>query len=346
MPNRYLASTAGGLRTLLLGLASTFVLAGGYLASACFLIAALHKPFAPARVGLWHFNDEFSLHLGFGASPIALPGTELLGWWLVPAGVLLGSAGVLTMNKLATAVLHWEGRVWSAYVTETGFIERVRGWIRLHWTACIEIGLVVGLLVADHVHLVPFSNTPFLLVLAWVSLRLRHLRWRDVGLVRPDSWVQTIAIGVLAGLALECFSLLVTEPLIARATGVLPDLSDMRPVVGSPVMLGIAMALNWTLAAFGEEMAWRGYLLNRFMDLGIRRNLGPFLALILTSGLFGIAHSESQGLGGMLQEGFAGFVLGLLYLASGRRLAIPVIAHGTSNSLALVMIFFNRYPGL
>jgi membrane protease YdiL (CAAX protease family) len=66
----------------------------------------------------------------------------------------------------------------------------------------------------------------------------------------------------------------------------------------------------------------------------------------LTSALFGIAHGESQGLAGMLQEGFAGFVLGSLYLACGRRLAIPVIAHGASNSLALVMIFFNRYPGL
>jgi membrane protease YdiL (CAAX protease family) len=158
--------------------------------------------------------------------------------------------------------------------------------------------------------------------------------------------MRTIMLGIVSGLALECFSLLATEPLIEWVTGVSPDRSDLRPVVGSPLLLGVAMALNWTLAAFGEEMAWRGYILNRLMDFGSRGLLGPSLCLLSTSVLFGFAHGESQGLAGILQEGFAGFVLGLLYLAAGRRLALPIIAHGVSNSLALVMIFFNRYPGL
>jgi membrane protease YdiL (CAAX protease family) len=346
MPNQYVHVSVDWLKAGMLALASPFILAGGYFLSACFLLAALHKPFAPARVGLWQLGDEFSLHLGFGTGPLPTTGIELLGWWLVPAGILLGSAGVLTMNKLATAVLYWERRFWSTHFKATGLIEPVSAWIRLNWTACIEIGLVGGVLVADRMHLVPVSNTPFLLALAWISLRMRHLTWRDVGLVRPDSWTQAIAVGIVAGLALECFSLLATEPLIGWVTGVSPDRSDMRPVVGSPVMLGVALALNWTLAAFGEEMVWRGYLLNRIMGLGFRGTLGPLLCLFLTSALFGIAHGESQGLAGMLQESFAGLALGSLYFAFGRRLAIPVIAHGASNSLALIMIFFNRYPGL
>lgn len=330
----------------MLALASPFILVCGYFLSACFLLAALHKPLAPAKVGLWHFDDEFSLHLGFGTSSIPQTGTELLGWWLVPAGILLGSAGVLSMNKLARTVLCRERRFWPAHIKETGLIKRVSAWIRLHWTGCIEIGLAGGLLVADRMHLVPVSNTPFLLVLAWISLRMRHRTWRSIGLIRPNSWIQAIAVGIVAGFALECFSLLATEPLIAWTTGISPDRSDLRPVVGSPLMLSVAMALNWTLAAFGEEMAWRGYLLNRIMDLGIPGAWGSFLCLLLTSALFGIAHGESQGIAGMLQEGFAGFALGSLYLASGRKLALPIIAHGASNSLALILIFFNRYPGL
>jgi hypothetical protein len=330
----------------MLALASPFILAGGYFFSACILIAALHKPFAPLKVGFWHFDDEFSLHLGFGTGPVPTTGTELLGWWLVPAGILLGSAGVLSMNRLAAAVLYWERRFWSAHIRQPVPFERLSAWIRLNWPVCFELGLVAGLLGADRMHLIPVSNTPFLLVLAWISLRMRHLTWGSVGLIRPDSWTRAITVGITAGVALECFSLLATEPLIAWATGVSPDRSDMRPVVGSPLLLGVAMALNWTLAAFGEEMAWRGYVLNRILDFGARGTLGTLLCLFLTSALFGIAHGESQGLGGILQEGFAGFALGSLYLASGRKLAVPVIAHGASNSLALMMIFFNRYPGV
>lgn len=39
-------------------------------------------------------------------------------------------------------------------------------------------------------------------------------------------------------------------------------------------------------------------------------------------------------------------VAGLLFLASGRGLAVPIVAHGVSNTLAFVLIYFGRYPGL
>jgi membrane protease YdiL (CAAX protease family) len=86
-------------------------------------------------------------------------------------------------------------------------------------------------------------------------------------------------------------------------------------------------------------------VLNRIQSLR-PAGAGPPLSLLLTSVLFGIAHGESQGIGGMIQEGFAGLMLGVLYFAFGRKLAIPILAHGASNSLALVLIYFNRYPGL
>jgi uncharacterized protein len=344
--NEQLHAYGEWLRAAVLSLGGLMVVAAGYLISACFLVAALHKPFAPASVGLWHFGDEFSLRLGFGASPIPANASELLGWWLIPAGILAGSAGVRSMNKLAAAIMQSELSFGATHIRGTGFFESLGSWLRANRTACLEIGLVCALLAADRAHLVPVSNTPFLLALAWISLRMRGLSWRTVGFSRPESWSRALAIGIAAGFALECFSLLVTEPLIGWATGTLPDRSDMRPVIGSPLMLGIALALNWTLAAFGEEMAWRGYLLNRILGLGFRGVSGPLLSLLLTSALFGIAHGESQGVGGMIQEGFAGLMLGSLYFAFGRKLAIPIIAHGASNSLALVLIYCNRYPGL
>ena len=48
----------------------------------------------------------------------------------------------------------------------------------------------------------------------------------------------------------------------------------------------------------------------------------------------------------IVQESLSGCLLGVLFLANGRNLTVPIVAHGVSNSLALVLIYLNRYPGL
>jgi len=62
-----------------------------------------------------------------------------------------------------------------------------------------ELALVAAVFVADR-QLIPLSKTPFLLALGWLSLRIRGLRWRDLGLVRFRSWPTTLAIGAAAGI--------------------------------------------------------------------------------------------------------------------------------------------------
>lgn len=219
-------------------------------------------------------------------------------------------------------------------------------WRQSPWLAVGEVLLAFAVTVADRFGLVPLSNTPFLFILGWISLRLRGLRWRDVGLVRPPSWLRALAVGSAAGIAMELLALFVTEPLFARLVGRHPDLSDFRPLVGNFGLLLGLLALSWLLAAFGEEMVYRGYLLNRVAGLGQDTRGSWIVSLIVVSAFFGWAHGESQGLTGMLQEGFAGLLLGLLYLGSGRKLAVPIVAHGVSNTLAFVLIYFGRYPGV
>jgi hypothetical protein len=66
----------------------------GFVLSASFFIAALSKPFSPDRVGLWRVDgDSVSLHLGLASGPPPV-GQELLGWWIVPLGLLVGVGGV------------------------------------------------------------------------------------------------------------------------------------------------------------------------------------------------------------------------------------------------------------
>ena len=121
--------------------------------------------------------------------------------------------------------------------------------------AIVEL-VVVTILVVYHER-VPLSATPFFFVLAVISLRLRGLKWRDVGFVRPARWLPAIAVGVGAGIAMELFSTFVTVPFLSNFEGKPPDLSDLRPIVGNPLLLLVALVANWVLAAFGEEMVFR-----------------------------------------------------------------------------------------
>jgi membrane protease YdiL (CAAX protease family) len=211
--------------------------------------------------------------------------------------------------------------------------------------AIIELVLILALVAGDYYGIVPVTSTPFFLLLGWVSLRLRRRGWCDVGFAPPPRWLQAIGLGVLFGIAMELFATFVTVPLLSRLTGAPPDLAEFRPIVGNVRLLVFWISLSWLLGALGEELAFRGYVMNRIASVGRYTRSAWVVSLIVASALFGWAHG-GQGLTGMLQEGFAGFLLGLLYLGFGRNLVVPIVAHGVSNTVAFVLIFYDRYPGV
>ena len=208
-----------------------------------------------------------------------------------------------------------------------------------------EILLVVALIVGDFYGVVPVTSTPFFIVLGWVGLRLRGLRWRDVGWARPLGWGRAVVVGTLAGIAIELFATFVTTPALTYLSGTPPDLSAFPSMVGNARLLLFWLVLNWTLFAVGEELAFRGYVMNLFAAAFDGARSQWTMSLVVTSLLFGWGHGN-QGLTGIAQETLSGFLLGALYLGCGRNLVMPIIAHGVSNTLAFVLIFFDRYPGV
>jgi hypothetical protein len=95
----------GLLRWASLSLAGAFVLLGcmvGYFLGACFTLCAFLKPLHPRTAGLWRLADQYgsySLRLGFG--PVPAGGKELLGWWMVPVGLLVGGGLCLLTTQIA-----------------------------------------------------------------------------------------------------------------------------------------------------------------------------------------------------------------------------------------------------
>jgi len=211
--------------------------------------------------------------------------------------------------------------------------------------AAVELLIAILILVGGLVGLIPLSSTPVVLLFGWLMLWLRGVGWRDLGLRRPSSWLSTLLLGVAIGIGYQYFSLYVVEPLIARITGDLPDVSQFAPLIGNTFFLFISIILSWTLAAFGEELVYRGYLMNRFADLVGSNRVGWLVSLVVVSILFGMVHLY-QGTSGVITITLTGLVLGGLYLATGRNLWVPIIVHGVNDTLGFILIFLGKYPGL
>jgi CAAX protease family protein len=220
-----------------------------------------------------------------------------------------------------------------------------RSWRDRSWLAIVEFLIVALIFYADYRGWIPFSKTPELLLLGWISLRVRGLRWRDVGLTRYRAWPVTIAIGIGLGLLAEGFQLLVTQPILSNLLGKEPDLELFRMLTGNIKMTALFIALSWTLAAFGEEMFWRGYLMNRVADVGGRTLWAWITSLVIVNIVFGFAHGY-QGLTGLIEEGISGSLLALMYLRTGRNLCVPILAHGLGDTIDMILIFLGKFPGM
>lgn len=196
-----------------------------------------------------------------------------------------------------------------------------------------------ALIVAGHeVGWLPVSSTPFLLLLVWVSLAARKLSWGSIGLRLPANPGKAVVLGSLAGVGLQLWGQLVQEPFFDWLTGQSQDLSQFAGLRGNVGFLVVMLILNWLLAAFGEETAYRGYLIHRFKDLFGSTRIGWGLALACSSLTFGVAHGW-QGISGMLDATVMGVLYGALYLASGRNLLVPAMAHGVNNTIGLFLLF-------
>jgi membrane protease YdiL (CAAX protease family) len=205
----------------------------------------------------------------------------------------------------------------------------------------LAISIVFGL---DAAHHIPVSKTPFLLVIAWVSLRLRGARWRDVGLRRGPGLRRLAYLGIMGGIALETFQLTITQPLVVRAFGAQPDLHAFTSLAGDLPKAAFYLLLVWVIAAFGEELFWRGYVFNRLAGLlgGFR---APYSAALgIGSALFGLAHFH-QGPPGIVIESVGGLILGVVYLGCDRNLAIPIAVHGVVDTIDVVLGYLGQLPG-
>jgi hypothetical protein len=199
--------------------------------------------------------------------------------------------------------------------------------------AAIEVAIASIAVVADVV--VP---TLVILLIATVSLVVRHDHIATLGFRRPQHPARMAAqvFGVVA--AWSVLQLAVIMPVVNHATGRRQDLSDFEDLRHNVALLALLLALTWTIAAFGEEIAYRGFLPRRIRDVVGDGRAGIVSAVLVSSVLFGLAHTE-QGLVGVVVTFLDALLFSALKLHYDDNLWASVLAHGFSNTIGLVAFF-------
>ena len=151
---------------------------------------------------------------------------------------------------------------------------------------------------------------------------------------RPVKFLGLAAIGV----GLAQLSGLLLDPLLERLVGETRDLTRFSNVAGSPSALIRLMVLSWTVAAFGEELAFRVVLMRGIaFSLGASRTAFG-IALIAQAVLFGLVHAY-QGPAGVIGAGINGLIFGGLVLAARGSIWPAAIAHGASNTVGILSLY-------
>lgn len=176
-----------------------------------------------------------------------------------------------------------------------------------------------------------------LTVFAAISLIRTGVPIRRLGFVmtvRP--WI-VIALAVLGVIVLQLSSSLLT-PLWEHIFGSGRDLTRFSEVTGSVAALVQLLALSWTVAALGEELAFRILLMR-----GIAHALGDdrkafAIALLLQAFVFGLIHSY-QGPAGIVSSAINGLIYGGLTLAARGSIWPAAFAHGLNNTIGIMEVY-------
>lgn len=209
------------------------------------------------------------------------------------------------------------------------------------WLSLAELAVGAGIILGHNVFKVVPNEVPILCVLAILSMRLRSQRWdwASIGFKRPDSWSRIVLIALLAAALRITLGDFVVDPLTTRfwPPAVAPEGVD--EITGNLRLVLLYLPLVWAFAAFGEEVAYRGYLLNRGAHAGGGSTVAFWVATLVTAVLFGYGHYY-KGPAGIIDSAIAGFILGGAYLLSGRVLWTSILAHGFIDTFGLALVYF------
>jgi membrane protease YdiL (CAAX protease family) len=199
------------------------------------------------------------------------------------------------------------------------------------------ISLVAIFLIVAGLKRQPILGIILSVVLIVIASRRGETSLAQMGLVSPDNWLLTVLLGLVIGSGLGLLSLMLIGPLIETFTKQPHDVKVVEGVRGNGKALLSWIVLVWGVAAFGEELIYRGFLMSQIAKLLGTGSLALVLNVLITSIIFGLSHAY-QGRSGPWSTGIMGACLGILYVLSGFNLWLPILVHGMIDTVELIVI--------
>jgi len=189
-----------------------------------------------------------------------------------------------------------------------------------------------------------------MIFMIWIGLRLRGQNWQHFGLTFGCVSWRTVIRSVLlsfvvfvAAVAAFAVGAIVMANIFGRPEGA--DMSSYDYLRGNLPMLILVLVSVYVTASFGEEVIYRGFLINRIAELGSGGKAAQRLAVIISSLVFGLIHSD-WGLTGMVQTSLVGLALGVSYVLVRRNLWVTILAHGYMDTILILHLYFTAPEGI
>jgi CAAX protease family protein len=193
------------------------------------------------------------------------------------------------------------------------------------------LGILAVLVIAAGQIFAPLSAV---LVLVWRNLS-RTPR-RDIGYVRPKSWMATLAGGIAFGIAFKFLMKAIVMPLL----GADPINHAYHYLAGNPAALPAALWTMIVVGGFGEETVFRGYMFERLGKLLGRSLAAKMVTVLVSAGVFASLHYFDQGLAGAEQATITGLVFGTVYAVTGQ-IWMPMCLHAAFDLTAVAIIYWD-----
>jgi membrane protease YdiL (CAAX protease family) len=194
------------------------------------------------------------------------------------------------------------------------------------------IGILAILVILAGNFVVPPLSAVLVLLWAWRS----GTPWREIGFVRPKSWIGSLAIGLVFGIAFKLVMKIFVMPLL----GADPINHAYHYLVGNRAALPAILFALVVGAGFGEETVFRGYMFERLGKLFGSGAIAKTSIVLLTAAIFALAHYSVQGLAGSEQAMITGTVFGTIFAVTGR-LWMLMCAHAAFDLAALAIIYWD-----
>ena len=198
--------------------------------------------------------------------------------------------------------------------------------------AAVEVGMATAAVLLDL-----GIPTLVLIALALMSLTARRAGAGSLGLRRPARPVRMAVQVFGSSLLWTALTLAMIMPVVEHLTGQRRDVSQFAPLEGNLGLLLYLLVISWMLAAFGEEFAYRGYVQTRMRDVLPAGRTGLIIAVLLSSLLFGLAHTE-QGIVGVILSGIDAIFFSILRYRY-QTLWAAILAHGFLNTIGMIAYF-------